>query len=131
AVFRGSFTRAAATAVTGAGLRPTMGLVNKSVLQRDPDSGRYIAHELMRQFAKECLLDCGEYDRVHHAHMRHYLTSLIEMLQQIQGQEQEDAFSAIDWDFENIRAALLWAAQKNEAALLRDAVHPLGLYFDL
>ena len=39
-VFRGGFTRDAAQAVAGAGLRRLMSLVQKSLLQRDP-TGRY------------------------------------------------------------------------------------------
>ncbi|MFN8374900.1 MAG: hypothetical protein U0694_18745 [Anaerolineae bacterium] len=50
-VFRGGFTREAAQAVSGAVLRTLMNLLNKSVLRRDPDSGRYMVHELLRQYA--------------------------------------------------------------------------------
>lgn len=50
-VFRESFTREAAEAVAGANLRVLLALVNKSLLQRRPDSGRFTIHELLRQFA--------------------------------------------------------------------------------
>ena len=131
AAFRGSFTRAAGQAVTGAGLRPLMGLVNKSFLQRDPDSGRYVAHELMRQFAEERLRDSGDAERVYAAHSAFYLKTVGDSLPAIQGRGQPEAFTAIDWDFENIRSAFMRAAQHGDIQLLLHAAHPLGIYFDL
>ena len=53
-VFRGSFDRDAAVAVTGADLRLLSELVAKSLLRR-PDFGRFELHELLRQYAAEQL----------------------------------------------------------------------------
>ncbi len=53
-VFRGSFDRSAAVAVTGADLRLLSELVSKSLLRR-PDFGRFELHELLRQYAAEQL----------------------------------------------------------------------------
>jgi tetratricopeptide (TPR) repeat protein len=131
AVFRGSFTRAAGQAVTGAGLRPLMGLVNKSFLQRDPDTGRYIAHELMRQFAEEMLDASGEADAVMHAHSEFYLREVADLLPAIQSPRQPEAFSSIDWGFENVRAAIMYAAKHGRFDAFIEAAHPLGIYFDL
>lgn len=50
-VFRGGFTREAAEEVAEANLRVLLALVNKSLLQRRPDSGRFAVHELLRQYA--------------------------------------------------------------------------------
>ena len=52
AVFRGGFTREAAQEVTGASLRTLSNLVRLSLLQRDPATGRYDMHELLRQRAE-------------------------------------------------------------------------------
>ena len=49
-VFRGSFDRSAAVAVTGADLRLLSELIAKSLLRR-PDFGRFELHELLRQYA--------------------------------------------------------------------------------
>src|SRR5262249_4929511 len=49
-VFRGSFDRGAAVAVSGADLRLLSELVGKSLLRR-PDFGRFELHELLRQYA--------------------------------------------------------------------------------
>ena len=51
-VFRGGFTRDAAIAVTGIGLRALTTLVNKSLISRDSD-GRYHIHVLIREYAME------------------------------------------------------------------------------
>ena len=50
-VFRGGFTREAAEQVAGAHLRLLLALVNKSLLRRDEENGRFAMHELLRQFA--------------------------------------------------------------------------------
>lgn len=52
-VFRGGFTREAAVAVANASLRVLLGLVSKSLLQRDVDDGRFAIHELLRQYAAD------------------------------------------------------------------------------
>ncbi len=50
-VFRGGFTREAAEYVANANLRVLLSLVNKSLLQRQAENGRFTTHELLRQFA--------------------------------------------------------------------------------
>jgi non-specific serine/threonine protein kinase len=61
-IFRGGFKRQAAQAVCGARLPMLITLVRKSLLHRDPASGRYEIHELLRQYAKEQLDSSGEAD---------------------------------------------------------------------
>lgn len=50
ALFRGGFSREAASALTGANLGDYSGLIDKSMLNRNP-SGHYVLHEVMRQYA--------------------------------------------------------------------------------
>jgi hypothetical protein len=50
-VFHGGFTREGAESVALADLRVLAGLTRKSLLSRDPASGRYELHELLRQYA--------------------------------------------------------------------------------
>ena len=63
-VFRGGFTRAAAQEVAGASLRSLSQLLDKALLRRDPDTGRYSMHELLRQYAEERLEGAGELEEV-------------------------------------------------------------------
>jgi predicted ATPase len=60
AYFRGGFDLAAATSVAGADLHSLIALVEKSLLSRNPNSGRYELHELLRQYAGEELEATGE-----------------------------------------------------------------------
>ncbi len=77
-VFRGGFTREAAEQVTGANLRILLALVNKSLLQRQVENGRFTMHELLRQFTaaqrpqaeadKDALAHCCYFARLSWAH---------------------------------------------------------------
>ena len=69
-IFRGGFTREAAEGVAGANLRILLALVNKSLLQRHLDTGRFTIHELLRQYAaaRRRAIDPGE--EVELAHCR-------------------------------------------------------------
>lgn len=49
-LFRGGFTREAASAITGAQLGDYSSLIDKSLLSREP-TGHYILHEVMREYA--------------------------------------------------------------------------------
>ena len=70
AVFRGGFSRRAAQDVTDASLRTLTLLVNKSLLRRDPDTGHYTVHELLRQYVEEQLEQAGDTEAVRTRHMR-------------------------------------------------------------
>ena len=71
-VFRGGFTREAAEAVTGANLRILLALVNKSLLQRSAENGRFSIHELLRQFASDKLSQLDKVDEASLAHGRYF-----------------------------------------------------------
>ena len=73
AVFVGGFTREAAEAVTGASLTSLATLVERSLIQRLPDTlggARYQVHELVRTYALERLADAGP-EAATAAHRRH------------------------------------------------------------
>lgn len=131
AVFRGRFTRQAGQTVTGAGLRQLMALVNKSLLKRDPDSGVYQVHEILRQYAEQKLATSGEDSAIRDAHSDFYLALLASFRKEFQSARQLDAMREVEADSENIRAALMWACQTNRAKTLLTAVHTLGIYFDM
>ncbi len=71
-VFRGGFTRDAAEHVAGANLRILLSLVNKSFLQRRSDGGRYVMHELLRQYAAEQRQRLGVSEDAQYAHCRYF-----------------------------------------------------------
>jgi predicted ATPase/DNA-binding CsgD family transcriptional regulator len=73
-VFRGGFTRDAAQAVTGARLRTLRVLIEKSLVRRDQETGRFELHELLRHYAEDKLEASGTAAGVRDAHSEYYLS---------------------------------------------------------
>ena len=71
-VFRGGFSREAAEQVAGTNLRILLSLVNKSFLQRQPDTGRYVMHELLRQYTAEQRERLGDKETARLKHCRYF-----------------------------------------------------------
>jgi len=104
-VFRGSFDRSAAVAVTGADLRLLSELVAKSLLRR-PDFGRFELHELLRQYAAEQLrLSPREEADARERHARHYAAMLLERQAILMGPELAAARDELRGELDNLRAA--------------------------
>ena len=75
-VFRGGFTYPAAQEVTGVTLHTLLRLANGSLLERTP-GGRYMAHELLRQYAEEKLdADPGRGEAARGQHAAYYMRAL-------------------------------------------------------
>jgi predicted ATPase len=107
-VFRGSFDRSAAVAVTGADLRLLSQLVAKSLLRR-PDFGRFELHELLRQYAREQLAasPADETD-ARDRHARHYSAMLLERRAALMGPDVTAARDELRGELDNLRAAVEW-----------------------
>jgi tetratricopeptide (TPR) repeat protein len=114
AVFRAGFTRDAAQVVAGADFRVLKTLANKSLLQREPDSERYVIHELLRQYAEEQLKASGTAAATHQAHMTYYTDLMAQCEIHIKGHGQLEALNQIEADFENIRTAWHWAVEHTD-----------------
>lgn len=105
-VFRGGFTREAAHQVAGASLQQLVGLVNKSFLNHDPDTGRLEIHELLRQYAQEKLGEQTEASRsTQEAHAAYYAEFMQQRWEHLKGKRQLLALTEIEADIENVRAA--------------------------
>lgn len=110
-VFRGSFTREAANAVGAATLHELMMLANKSLITRDAE-GRYSTHPLLRQYASEQLEISRAADDTFAAHSRYYHDLLAS---DWLGRVSEPEIAAqIALDFENVRAACIWAVEHED-----------------
>jgi predicted ATPase len=118
-VFRGSFDRSAAVAVTGADLRLLSELVAKSLLRR-PDFGRFELHELLRQYAREQLAASpAEEADARERHARHYAAMLLERQAALMGPELAVARDELRGELDNLRAAAEWTlAEDDEDAAL-------------
>jgi predicted ATPase len=122
AVFRGGCTREAAEQVTGATLPVLSSLVDKALLRRTI-LGRYMLHELIRQFAEVQLQ--SDLDAAKQAQQRHadYFVAFLEALTiGVKGREQKEALAKIKADIDNVR--LVWrqvVANRDAEAIDRTA----------
>ena len=114
-VFRDGFTREAAQEVTGATLRELMGLVDKSLLHRDP-AGRYGIHELLRQYAEGKLSEGKEAIVVHQRHLQFFLHFAETLEPDMHGPNQGAVLDLLELEHHNMLAALQWSVGKGENA---------------
>jgi predicted ATPase/class 3 adenylate cyclase len=121
-VFRGSFDRGAAVAVTGADLRLLAELVAKSLLRR-PDFGRFELHELLRQYAAEQLrLSPAEESDASERHAHHYAAMLLERQTALMGPDLAVARDELRRELDNLRAAVEWTLAEDDAFAAREVL---------
>ena len=127
-VFKGGFTREAAQAITGATLRQLMSLVNKSLIRRDKDSGRYGIHELARQYAYSYLQKSETFTETQAAHSHYYLAYLGNRENDLQSKRQLEAVEEITIDFDNISAAWDYALAQYDTEGIEKSVETLSMF---
>jgi predicted ATPase/DNA-binding CsgD family transcriptional regulator len=105
-VFRGGFTRHAAQQVAGASLQQLAGIVNKSILSHDPNSGRLEFHELLRQYIQDHLEKKPQASAsAQEIHAAYYADFMGQRWADLKGGRQMLALAEIEADIENVRAA--------------------------
>jgi predicted ATPase len=115
-VFRGGFTREAAEQVARASLRQIAGLVNKSILRHDPNTGRLEIHELLRQYGEEKLEETPHASNsTKKTYAAYYADFMQEKWRQIQGPEQISMLAEIEADIENVRSAWRFHLENKDA----------------
>jgi predicted ATPase/DNA-binding XRE family transcriptional regulator len=112
-VFRGGFTREAASSIAGATLEMLSRLVDKSLLQHSQPR-RYEMHELIRQYAYEKLAAGPHLEQASRQHFEFFLQLVQDSRTKLRGPEQLEWLSCLDEDHDNIRAALEWSLQPAE-----------------
>jgi serine/threonine protein kinase len=127
-VFRGGFTREAAQTVAGANLRLLMSLVNKAVLFRHADDGRYMIHELLRQYATEHLKESGLFEATETDHAHFYANLLKNQLPLLKGKGQLKAITTIEAEQGNIRIAWNHATDQNDHETIEQMIEGFHLY---
>ncbi|MEY2934910.1 MAG: hypothetical protein RL033_5659 [Pseudomonadota bacterium] len=129
-VFRGGFTRGAAEGVAGASLRTLAELVKQSFIRRDPRSGRYQLHEMLRQYASDKLeSDADACSAAQERHAHHYAAFLGQRSAALEGGAQREALQDIDAELGNVRAAWLRCLERRELALVEQMLEPLGAFY--
>lgn len=117
-VIRGGFTREAAEAVAGR----FDSLLDKSLLQRN--GGRFELHEVTRQFAEEKLSAKKKTRDKHAAYFAQWAGERAKW-------NERASFAVMRDDFENVRAAWLWASEQKDAAALSGLIHFTKRYLDI
>ncbi|MBZ0294671.1 MAG: tetratricopeptide repeat protein [Anaerolineae bacterium] len=104
-VFRGGFSREAATQVAGASLPVLAALIDKALLSRSAN-GRYHMHRLVAQYAAAQLAQSPEeVQQIKARHCEYYMGFLQDLMDAILGREQKSAIAAIKIEMDNLRAA--------------------------
>jgi predicted ATPase/DNA-binding CsgD family transcriptional regulator len=155
AVFRGSFTREAATSVvelkieneqlrTGESrdalvnsqfsiLNLLAALVDKSLVRRVATAGvpRYEILELLRQYLAEHLARAGAADAAAMRHSAYYCAWMGARTAELRGNQQAAALAAISSEIEQIRAAWRWAVANADGPTLGNAADSLCHFYDM
>jgi predicted ATPase len=129
-VFRGGVDRPAAQAVAGVAAATLVSLVDKSLLRR-VEVGRYGLHELLRQFAAEKLNEAGETVTLRDRHLEHYLALAEQAAPELTGPQQREWLEQLDWELDNLRAALGWARERGDGELGLRLASALGRFWDV
>lgn len=131
-VFRGGFTRQAAATAAGASPRALARLVNKSFLLRNPDSGRYEIHELLRQFTAERLENSPENSMAaREAHAGYYAQLIQQLLEPLRSPRQRATLDEIEADIENVRSAWRQLATQGRAADMSRMIETLWNFHEI
>ena len=117
-VFAGGFTLASASAVCGddavdeiAVLDVLASLVDKSLVHAESGTGatRYRLLESTREYAREKLVELGEYPAVARAHAEAFVASAEQLERTWESTPDREWLEQVEPEFENVRAALEWA----------------------
>lgn len=117
-VFRGGFTREAAEQVAG----KIDALVDKSLVQKNGE--RFELHEVTRQFAEENLRAKKKARDAHAAYFAKWASERSQW-------NERASFAVMTREFENARAAWMWASEQKDAASLSGLVHFIKRYLDI
>ncbi|MEZ4646663.1 MAG: hypothetical protein R3E31_28720 [Chloroflexota bacterium] len=130
-VIRGSFTLAAAQAITGADPLTLAVLVEQSLVQMGGD-GRYHLHELTRHFAAARLAEQpAAAQQASKQHGVWYLAFLQQQAAALAGSTQGEAIHALTGELENVRAAWRWATSHPDWEALAASLSSLFLFYKI
>jgi predicted ATPase/DNA-binding CsgD family transcriptional regulator len=103
-VFTGGFTRGAAVDVAGASLPLLATLVDHSMVSVEP-GGRYRLHPLLRQYARNALVEANLGEEMNAKHCRYYVSYMERQLNRVRGSEQPAAIQEMNAELGNMAQA--------------------------
>lgn len=127
-VFRGGFTAAAAQDVAEADEQQLAALGDKSLLAYELAADRYALHAVVRAYAAA---KRSPTDQTLVKHADYYLTWLAQYAEPLQKSTPQEAMAVIQPDMDNVRLAWQTGLAGRRAVLLRDALTPLSIYYQL
>lgn len=127
AVFRGSFTPAAAGQVANAPPLTLTRLRYKSLV-RSMGNGRYSLHQLTQQFAAEKLAEMGE-TVVYQEHAAHFLNLVAAQSEALAGAQPQQAIGMVQLDLDNVRQAWRWGTTVGYWKALHHSVAGLSRFY--
>jgi predicted ATPase len=113
-------------------------LIDQSLLQQSAHEGeepRLVLLETIREYGRECLQVCGELDQAQRAHAEYYLAFAEQGECHLCPPSVKDGGQQLLWlarfnrEQENVRAAIQWFAQHQEAELLLRCCLAVSGYF--
>ncbi|MCA1726766.1 MAG: AAA family ATPase, partial [Actinobacteria bacterium] len=91
----------------------TSSLVQKSLVRRDPGSGRYSMYETIREFAVERATEAGEHDALQGRNAEWAVHRTEEAEPHLIGDDRRRWVVLLDENLENLRSALEWVVQRD------------------
>jgi predicted ATPase len=129
ALFRGDFALVAAETITGARSAYLASLVDKALVQRQAN-GRYLVHELLRQYAAETLAQQPvEEAEIQAAYCRYYTDFLAERRPGLERQPDPLILAELDGELTHLRAVRDWLLTRQENEALAQFMAGLWHYY--
>jgi predicted ATPase/class 3 adenylate cyclase len=91
----------------------TSSLLQKSLVRRDPGSGRYSMYETIREFAVERAEEAGEYEGLQDRNSDQAVRRTEEAEPELIGQHRRKWILLLDDNLENMRSALDWTVRRD------------------
>jgi predicted ATPase/DNA-binding transcriptional LysR family regulator len=128
AVFRGGWSSEAAEHVCGADSGDAQALLDACLVRADDN--RFVLLETVREFAQDRLAESGELDELRGRHAQYMLELAVDGRPLARGPEEPALLDRLAGELDNLRAALSYALETENAALgltIAEALEPLWI----
>jgi predicted ATPase/class 3 adenylate cyclase len=94
-----------------------MALLYKSLITRDPTTGRYRLLEPVRRYAWEKVVEMGWHDELARSHAVYFAELTEELSDDVRSPDRGAALDRLEYEHDNLRAALRWSLDHGEGGL--------------